>query len=189
MVRARLVGPNLELVPFDASLISERYVSWLQDPDVVRFLEIRHEPQTLETATTFVKSFEGTTRKYLWAIVPQASKDVIGTCTVYQIDPHNGSAEFGLMIGDKQFWGSRASEEVINLIAAFVFCRLRLRRLTGGSCAKNRGMNFTFRRMGFTLEGCMRKSMRMTDGTFVDGYRWGLLADEWRERDRNNAVR
>ena len=43
-------------------------------------------------------------------------------------------------------------------------------------------MNFTFKKMGFTLEGKMRESHYIRPGCYVDGYRWGILAGEWREQ-------
>src|SRR6266540_1825623 len=180
--RTRLEGPHFRLVPFDESMIDDRYLSWLVDPEVIRFLEVRHQPQTRETATAFVRSFDGPAEKYMWSIVPKDSDAHIGTCTLYHINRNHGSAEIGLLIGDRNYWGKGASEEAIGLLADHAFDTLGLHRLTGGSSAKNRGMNFTYRKIGFTLEGRMREAQRIRPGEYVDGYRWGLLADEWRAR-------
>lgn len=170
------------LEPFDTSFITDRYVSWLQDPEVTRFLgRSREAPQTRETATAFVESFQGPVEKYMWAIVPRSFGEAVGTCTLYDIDRHNGTVEMGILIGEKDYWGKGASDEAIELLSAFAFDRLGLRRLTAGSSSKNLGMNFTFRKLGFVLEGRLRESMRLGD-TIVDGYRWGLLAREWREK-------
>lgn len=186
-IRERIEGRNLVLEPFDKSFITDRYVSWLQDPEVTKFLgRSREEPQSRETATEFVESFEGPVEKYMWAIVPRSVGDAVGTCTLYNIDRYNGLAEMGLLIGEKDYWGKGTSDETIELLAAFAFDRLGLRRLTAGSSAKNLGMNFTFKKLGFTLEGRLRESMRVGD-TFGDGYRWGLLAREWRERKSARA--
>lgn len=158
-----------------------RYVAWLQDPDVTRFLEIRHRPQSLETALAFVRSFDGPAEKYMWVIVARDSGEPIGTCTLYDVNRMHGSAEIGLMIGERAYWGSGASSEVIGLLADFAFDTLGLRRLTGGSYATNRGMNFTYRMLGFTREGQLREAFKLDDRC-VDGYRWGILAREWREK-------
>jgi RimJ/RimL family protein N-acetyltransferase len=120
----------------------------------------------------------------MWAIVPAGSQATIGTCTLYSINRNHGSAEIGLLIGEKDYWGSGASAEVIDLLSRFAFETLGLHRLTGGSYAKNRGMNFTYRKIGFTLEGTMRKAA-LLDSEYIDTYRWGLLAEEWREKRKN----
>ena len=40
-------------------------------------------------------------------------------------------------------------------------------------------MNFTLKRLGFTREGVMRKSLLEGD-KYVDGWRWGILSGEWK---------
>jgi [ribosomal protein S5]-alanine N-acetyltransferase len=148
---------------------------------------VRHERQSRETALIFVRSFDGPLEKYMWAVVPKESENAIGTSTLYHINRNHGSAEIGLLIGERDYWGSGASEEAIGLMADFAFDTLGLHRLTGGSYSKNRGMNFTYRKIGFTLEGRMRQAFRLSLDEYVDGYRWGLLADEWRARRRGRV--
>lgn len=177
--RRVLHGATFTLRPFTTADISDRYLSWLVDPDVTRFLEIRHTPQTRETATAFVASFDGPAEKYMWGIYA-GDAGMIGTTTLYDINRVHGLSELGLLIGEKAFWGHGVSAETVNLVAGFAFDTLRLRRLCGGSYARNHGMNFTYRRLGFTLEGKQRKAFVIAPGEFVDGFRWGLLADEWR---------
>lgn len=182
-IREPVDGETLSLVPFDQSMITDRYISWLRDPEVTRFLDrVRYEPQSRQTAIAFVESFDGPVEKYMWAIVPRDSSHAIGTCTLYNIDKHNGSAELGILIGEKGYWGTGASLEALWLLARFVFDRLGLRRLTAGSSVKNVGMNSTFIKTGFVVEGRLRESMSLGD-TYVDGYRWALLVRDWRARE------
>ncbi len=175
-----LRGERFQLVPLKVSDIDEDYLGWLDDPEVTRFLEVRHQPQTLISVTKFVRSFYGSVEKYIWKIVPNDAQTHIGTCTLYNINRHHDTAEIGLMIGDRRYWGSGASADAISILSDFAFADLGLRRLTGGSYSKNRGMNFTYRRLGFTLEGKMRMAVRVTGDEFSDVYRWGLLAHERR---------
>jgi RimJ/RimL family protein N-acetyltransferase len=180
-----LEGSRYRLVPFDETMVTDRYVAWLGDPAVTRFLEVRLTRQDRDSALAFVRSFCGPAERYMWAIVGGTVGEAIGTCTLYSVNRYHGSAELGLMIGEREQWGQGASEEAIGLIAEFAFGRLELRRLTGGSYSRNHGMNFTYKRLGFTLEGRMRRAYRLDDDTYVDGYRWGLLADEWHARSIN----
>jgi len=181
--RRVLQGAALTLRPFTVADISVRYLSWLVDPEVTRFLEIRHAVQTRETATAFVSAFAGPVEKYMWGIENRET-GLIGTTTLYDINRVHGLSELGLLIGDKEFWGHGVSAETVNLVAGFAFDTLNLRRLSGGSYARNHGMNFTYRRLGFTLEGKQRKAFTVAPGEFVDGFRWGLSAEEWRESRR-----
>ncbi len=180
--RPTLEGFGYVLRPFGPDEVDDRYVSWLTDPDVVRFLEVRLARQTRETALAFVRSFYGEVEKYIWRVFPAGEADPIGTTTLYNINRHHGWTELGLMIGEKAFWGRGASEATLRLLASFAFDHLGLRRLTGGTYANHYGMNFTYRKLGFTLEGRLRKALAVSPGCYVDSFRWGLLADEWRQR-------
>ncbi len=173
-----LTGKHYQLVPFNESLATDRYLGWLTDPEVTRFMGVRHQPQTRETALAFVRSFQGATNKFMWAIFPIGGADPVGTSTLYNINRNHGSVELGLMVGDKAHWGRGASEETIRLLIAFAFGPLGLRRMTGGSYACNHGMNFTYKKLGFTREGRLRSALQLSPGEFVDGYLWGLLASD-----------
>ncbi len=177
-----LKGGDFYLDPFREEHISDRYISWLNDPEVNRFLEVRFVHQTYETVLAYVRSFYRDTEKYIWGVYPIGSQELIGTATLQQIHRYHRSGEVGLMIGEKSYWGKGASVAVIGLIAQFAFETLGLRRLTGGSYAVNHGMNFTFKRLGFTCEGKLRKSYALESGKYVDAYRWGILSEEWKSQ-------
>lgn len=176
-----LVGDGYTLKPFTAEIISDRYVGWLNDPEVNQFLEVRFDAQSRDTAFEFVDSFWQKIECYLWAIFPNDSPEAIGTVTLQKIDRNNGGAEFGIMVGDKDHWGKGASSEAIRLVVEFAFNTLGLRRLSAGTYSKNHGMNFTLKKMGFVIEGKIRQAFLVKSGDYVDGYRWGMLATEWSE--------
>lgn len=115
----------------------------------------------------------------MWAVYPKDSHEFIGTATLSLISHIHGSGGIGFMIGEKAYWGSGASQESLGLIVDFAFNHLGLRRLFAETCAPNHGMNFTLKKMGFALEGKIRESHYLSPDCYVDGYRWGILANEW----------
>ncbi len=177
-----LTGAAYRLTPFTETEVEDRYLGWLNDPQVNQFLEVRFVSQTRDSALAFVRSFAGPAEKYMWAIRPNGQDHAVGTTTLYDINRNHGSAEIGLLVGDREHWGSGCSSEVLALVMRYAFDTIGLRRLAGGSYARNWGMNFTYRRLGFTREGVMRQAYCLDGQTCVDGYRWGLLVDEWRQR-------
>jgi RimJ/RimL family protein N-acetyltransferase len=177
-----LTGAGFSLIPFREEHISPAYLGWLNDPEVNRYLEVRHVRQTRETAAAFVRSFDGDVEKYMWGIYPEGRKEPVGTATLYHVDRRHGSVELGLLIGDKSYWGKHTASAVIGLVAGFAFGPLGLRRMTGGTYAPHHGMNFIYKLLGFRQEGKMIKALELTPGVYVDGYRWGILAEEWRAR-------
>ncbi|MDP3920136.1 MAG: GNAT family protein [Candidatus Omnitrophota bacterium] len=178
----KLRGKKFNLRPLVVADVSDAYIGWLNDPVVNQFLEARFSKQSTETARAYVAGYYEGGEKYIWGIYPQGSKDFIGTATLSEIRPEHGWGEIGLLIGDKLFWGKNASTEALDLVVKFGFQVLKLRRLTGGSYAPNLGMNFTFKRCGFRCEAKLVRAYRLGENQYVDGYRWGLLAEEWRER-------
>lgn len=187
--RLSLVGESCRLIPMREEDATERYIQWLNDLEVTRYLEVRLTPQTRETAVAFIRSFSESTAKYLWGIYsPGDERELMGTVTLNYINPHHGTGEIGLMIGRKEYWGKGVSNEAMSLVLDFAYETLGLRRVTGGSYASNLGMNFTFKRLGFVCEGKLRRAFRRDENQFEDGFRWGLLAEEWRARREKLAV-
>jgi len=172
-------GKKYNLTPFTVKDISEEYISWLNNPNVNKFLEVRHCKQTLKTATEYVTGFYETREKYIWGIYTLEDK-LIGTISLYDIDYFHKVAELGMMIGDTNYWGKSASDESLGLVINFAFSNLGLNRVIGGSYSTNMGMNFTYKKLGFSLEGVLRKNFLSINEEYVDGYRWGLLAEEWK---------
>ena len=178
MNSTKLTGKTYSLIPLTPDDITKEYILWLNDQIVNKFLEVRHVHQTIETVTEYINEFYKDHEKYIWGIY--SIKDgLIGTINLQNIDRYNNAAELGLMIGNTDYWGKSASEEAVSLVLNFAFDKLELNRVTGGTYSTNIGMIFTYKRLGFTREGVMRKCVFEGD-KYIDGYRWGILADEWK---------
>jgi len=177
MNSSNLIGNIYILSPLTQGDITEEYIVWLNDPVVNKYLEVRHHNQTIETVTEYVDDFYKDLEKYIWGIYSE-EEGLIGTVNLHNIDRCHNTAELGLMIGNKDYWGKSASEEAISLVLDFAFDLLELNRVTGGTYSTNIGMIFTYKRLGFTREGVMRKSF-LEGGNYIDGYRWGILSEEW----------
>lgn len=177
-----LESNEYRLSPFRVEDITDRYVSMLNDSQVNRFLEVRWSPQTRETVQAYVSSHYEGAEKYMWGIYASGNNLFIGTTTLSLFNRTYGSAEIGLMIGDASYWGKGASMTVLKMLINHALTTLKLRRLTGATCALNYGMNFTFKRLGFRLEGHFVKAGVSETGEYLDSFRWAILDEEWRER-------
>jgi RimJ/RimL family protein N-acetyltransferase len=174
-----LAGERIVLDPFREPDVDDRYVGWLNDPEVTRFLEVRFAPQTRETALAFVRSFTPPAPRYMWAV--RAQRDgCIGTATLQMLNRIHGFGELGIMIGERTFWGGTTAIDVLSLVIGFAFRAVGLRRVNAGTYSRHWGMNLVYKQLGFTLEGTIRRAYQIAPGEYVDGYRWGLLADEWK---------
>jgi RimJ/RimL family protein N-acetyltransferase len=172
----KIKGDKYSLIPLTLNDITTEYIEWLNDSTVNKFLEVRHVNQTLASVTNYINQFYKDHERYIWGIYTIDNK-LIGTVNLQNINRDHNSAELGLLIGNKDYWGKSASLEAVSLVLNFAFDKLELNRVAGGTYSTNIGMIFTYKRLGFTREGVMRKSF-LENNKYIDGYRWSILSDE-----------
>ena len=176
-----LKGKEYALKSLDIEDISEDYLSWLNDPEVNRFLDVRHNPpRTKEAAAEHLSSYDGKMRFY-WGIYNIVNNELIGTITLCR-NLHE-TASFGYLIGNKKYWGTGAAIESIALVLDYAFEVLKLRKVWGGANEKNVSSLFNFKKLGFVHEGILRQA-ELLDDTVTDGYLFGILKSEWGGRRR-----
>jgi len=151
--------------------ITDEYVSWLNDPIVNQYLEVRHKKQTKETVSDYVSSFYEQEEKYIWGIYHDTK--MIGTTTLYSINRAESNVEIGMMIGDTDYWGKLASDSAYKFILGFAFNELNMDSVTGGCYDTNLGIIFTFKKFGFVRE--------QAKSVFQDkiAHQWRLTKDKW----------
>ena len=157
--------------------MDERYVSWLNDPEVTRYLDSGRTPSTIETLRRYVHRFEESATDLLWAIVDRESGRHIGNVTLSRIDWVHRKADTGLLIGEKGFWGRGYATEAWYLVADHAFRGLTLHKVLAGACVANIGSVNALKRLGFRVEGTARQEFYL-DGSYLDVVRFGLLGGE-----------
>lgn len=178
----RLRTASLELVPYERRFLTERYVSWLNDPEVVKYSEQRHRRHTIETSRAYVDSFdEGP--NYLWAICrpgePGGDLDHIGNISA-AVNTHYALADISIMIGEKREWGKGRGLEAWLAVCDFLF-RQGMRKVTGGTLSPNRGMLTIMERAGMMPDG-VRARHYVIGGEEVDIVYRALFRDDWLRR-------
>ena len=71
----------------------------------------------------------GSSSEVIFAVVEQKSDEHIGNVKLGPINWVHRRAMFGIMIGDKRFWGRGVGEEVTRLMVEYGFNRLNLHRI------------------------------------------------------------
>lgn len=150
---------RLEIVPFEAEHCTDHYISWLNDPDVVRYSEQRHRRHTRQSCETYYQSFlESTCPHYFWAILIKTSseqenpKQHIGTLTAY-LDVANQVADVGIMIGKKSLWGCGYGLEAWQATLNYLLTQQNVRKVTAGMIAPNQAMFKLTQKSGMHLDG------------------------------------
>ncbi len=168
---------RLVLQPFPDDLLTETYVGWLNDPDVVRFSEQRHMTHTLESCRDFIASFMGTPHG-LWAIRDKARELChIGNIST-EVDPQTRTGDIRILIGDRAAWGTGLGAEAWMAVMAHLFDDLGLAQVTAGTLAGNTGMLKIMKKSG------MRETHRRPGPTPIDGRTMDIIyacrrAQDW----------
>jgi RimJ/RimL family protein N-acetyltransferase len=175
----RLVGTNVYLRLLEMSDCGERYLTWLRDPEVNRFLETRFVEQTDATIQDFVMEMRKGPDNYLFGIVLIETDRHIGNIKVGGVNHIHKHCEVGYFIGDRDMWGKGIATEAIRLATQFGFERLGLHRCAAVVDVDNPASAKALERVGYKREGTMREKLFM-DGRWSDQYLYGLLRDEFR---------
>ncbi len=159
----------------------QRYLDWMQDPEVVRFLEVRWSMQTPEAILGFVRQIRTSHHSVLLAIADAVNGVHIGNLKIGPVHPVHRYAAVSYLIGDRSYWGRGCATAAIGLAVQYGFDQLNLNRLQAGYVDGNAGSARALEKNGFTVEG-RRREGHLIDGVFRDGIQTGLLKSEWRRR-------
>lgn len=168
------------LLPED---ISDTYLGWLNDPEVIRFVQVRFQTRDRESVEAFVAGFDHI-NNFIFGIFAAENDDYIGNVTL-RADAVHLFANMGYLIGNKDYWGSDAALETCRLIADFAFFERGLRKIIDCTTENHIASNFNFRRLGFQYEGKI-PDLYWSEGKYRAAVYWSMTARKWAEvRERS----
>lgn len=176
-----LVGKSLRLVEFIEENVSSDYISWLNDPKVIQYLQVRFADRGRESLLKAYEKSKQDPNQVLFSIVCKATTMPIGTCRL-SVDSNHNTGNYGYMIGNKCYWGTGAGKESQVLLINFCFQKLKLRKLTTGIFSENVASKSNFLKLGFKVEVIRRQQFLDQFGNPTDGIIFGLSADDWAAR-------
>lgn len=134
----------------------------------------------METVLEFVKSQRDNHHSILFAIILADKDRHIGNIKIGPVNEKHRHADLSYFIGDKGQWNRGIATEAINLVSEFGFKELNLHRAEAGVYAAAEGSWRALEKNGFIREATFRKQV-ISDGRYMDVYRYGLLASEFQK--------
>ncbi len=175
-----LTGSKIILKEFTRDHLHDpRYFGWLRDIEVVNTIyriEYLMNTDFAEVEQYFDQLVKGK-KDVLFAIHEKESDSFIGTHKIGHINFRSGTADMGIMIGEKDAWGKGYAKDVIRTGASYAFNILSLRKLTGGTISTNTAMCRCFESLGFKAEARLRQQL-LFKGEYVDHTLYGLFKEE-----------
>jgi RimJ/RimL family protein N-acetyltransferase len=170
-----LEGEKVRLRPMAESDLP-RFVEWLQDREVTRWLAAIGEPPTLEDEREWYEDRRADPDNVLWSIETLDGR-LLGNMEL-RLTPRAFRAELGIVIQDKTQWGKGYGEDAIRLALQFAFEDLELNRVDLTTDEDNeRGLR-CYEKVGFVREGLLRQH-RLVDGQPMNSVAMSVLRSEW----------
>lgn len=154
--------------------IGERYLSWLGEDEINRYLEVRFTGQTVSGLRQYVASLNDSKDSLFLGLFIGDSGVHIGNIKLGPVNPHHKRADMGIVIGDRDYWGQGLAPEAIEAVAEYAFTVLGLHKLTAGVYEENEGSRQAFLKAGFVEEGRLSEHW-LCDGAWQDGILLGRV--------------
>lgn len=176
-IKTILKGKKVILRPLKIS-DAVNFCKWLGDLEVTKFLSIYDQPApTLKEERDWVKRAQKSKDNLRLAIETIDGRH-IGIVSLRDIKNPNKHAEYGIIIGDKEYWGQGFGTETCKLIVDYGFRKLKLHRIYLTCIAYNVRGQKSYAKAGFKIEGRLREQI-YRDGFFHDEIYMGLLKEEY----------
>lgn len=179
----KLTGNNIYLRPVTLADCTQKYVDWLNDPQVNQYLETRFIQHTLESVRDFIASKTTSEYEQLFAICSSSCDSHIGNLKLGPILQPHKLGDVSLFIGNKDYWGKGYAVEAIQLITDYAFNQLKLNKLKAGAYERNLSSIKSFEKAGFTVEAILASHL-ISDGSYQGLVMMGFLRSDYMERNQ-----
>jgi ribosomal-protein-alanine N-acetyltransferase len=169
-----LSAQEIFLKSLECDDVTQDYVDWMNDAEVVQFTESRFQKHTLESVKKFVEDSNSNPSVLLLGIFESGNGIHIGNIKLGPINWQHSLADVGIIIGQKEFWGKGLASVAIKLLRDHAFESIGLHKLTAGCYATNLGSAKAFEKAGFQLEARMVSQYRSGD-SWVGGLLFGFI--------------
>lgn len=170
-----LIASDIFLRVLNSEDITTRYLSWLSDFEVTRYLEARFSPpKSLAELKFIVASINNSDNSLMLGIFLTFDETHIGNIKLGPIDLNHSTGDIGLLIGDRAHWGKGLASKAIKLLSDYAFEELGLIKLTAGCYGSNEGSRRAFLNVGFVEEG-RRTAQYCLDGQREDAVLLGKV--------------
>lgn len=181
-----LLGKRIKLVKFTDRFVTARYIDWLNDQDVNKYMFTGRIPVAQKDIDR-----QDQQNNIMFAIISRLAindtgqmqeiddfRNYIGTCSIYKIDNINRNAEIGYMIGDKSYYGIGIGTELIGILVKYGFERLNLHKITAGVVSENVGSIRVLEKNNFKQYGDNPEDYYL-DGKYISTLLFYILSNEY----------
>ena len=167
---------RLAIMLFADKHLTDAYVGWLNNPNVVRYSEQRHSKHSHQSCREFADGFKASDDSF--CAIEADGLGHIGNLVITR-DLPNQTADLSIMIGAPAAQGQGYGAEAWGAVLAHLLQTENLRKVTAGTMAANTAMVSIMKKTGMTIEG-VRPKQFLLDGVEMDLVFAGVCANKWK---------
>lgn len=167
---------RIDLIQLDRSH-EKIIIKWRNDPDLNEFL-FSDNVITLESHRKWFEDYKQLGNRKEFLIFVRDIYKPIGTVGLSLIDKHNKKAEYGIIIGEKEYMGKGYAKEASTLILSYAFNDLLLNKIYLRVFEDNYRATKMYESIGFKLDGLLRQDI-IKKGVYKNVIEMSILKEEW----------
>jgi len=176
-----LEGKDVYLRPLIIEDANGSYVNWFNDPQVCEGNSHHRYPYTKQAALNYIEEAQRFDKALILAIVERETQKHVGNISLQKIDLVARTAEFAIVIGEREFWGKGFSKQASRLLLDHAFLTLNLNRVYCGTYENNIAMQNLAKYLGMKEEGRRRKATYKLN-RYLDILEYGVLKEEFLDK-------
>jgi RimJ/RimL family protein N-acetyltransferase len=155
------------------------FLRWFNDPEVRRYL-LMFEPMSKAKEERWFEARLDRTDDYLFGIEVPAGDgwQHIGNVGLHRVDWVSRHCIFGIVIGERDYWGKGFGTKATRAALRFAFDTLNLHRVELEVFDFNRRAMRAYEKAGFRLEGTRREAI-FQDGAYHHEHVMAILRQEF----------
>ena len=173
-----ITGDKVALGPHRRELLP-LYQRWINDFEVTRTLSVGLRPTTWEAEQAWYERASKSEQDVVFTIYERATMRPIGGTGLHDIHDRSRTAEFGILIGEKECWGKGYGTETTILMLDYGFHALGLHNILLTAASFNERGIRAYTRAGFRVIGRRRQAWPLGGDTY-DLVLMDCLATEFR---------
>lgn len=159
---------------------AEKYAKWMNDFEVTDKINSSCNMLTLESEKNWIEKNSGI-KDYQFAIIKQENDELIGNCSLHNLDFINQRATVGIFIGDKENRGKGYGSEALKLLISYGFNHLNLNNIILAVYSFNTPAIACYKKVGFKEMGRRREAYFKNNERYDEIY-MDILRTEFYER-------
>lgn len=152
-------------------------IRWLSDQEVTKFLSDSVKNVTEEQELEWFNFIDSSVNDMVFALISRKDRAHIGNCGLHKIDWQQKTCEFGIFIGEKDYWNKNYGTVATKAIAGFVFKKLKFDKIKLLVYEYNHRAIKVYKTCGFVIVEVLKKNH------FYNNIYWDTFVMEYKNGD------